>query len=74
MANSNKTNKEDSKKFQVPTIFVTIFFVVEVVASLLAAYFILKNFTVFVAVAVAWFMLIKAAVIFVIVFHKAFKK
>lgn len=77
MAKENTTQTNDapvaSNKKQVPAVFKTIGSLVEVVARFLAAYLLMNNFTHIVAVAVAWYMLISASIIFVAVFHKAFK-
>lgn len=73
MANNNKTNKKGAQKRQVPATLKTVTSLGEVVARFLAAYLLLNNFDHVVAVAVGWYMLITAAMIFVAVFHKAFK-
>lgn len=65
---SNKNGKKT-----VPATLKTIVSLVEVVARFLAAYLLLNNFDHVVAVAVGWYMLITAAMMFVAVFHKAFK-
>lgn len=67
MTNNKKTKKE------VPATVKTIVSLVEVVARFLTAYLLMNNFDHIVAVAVAWYMLVTAAVMFVAVFHKAFK-
>lgn len=67
MTNNKKTKKE------VPATIKTIVSLVEVVARFLTAYLLMNNFDHIVAVAVAWYMLVTAAMIFVAVFHKAFK-
>ena len=73
MANNNKTQKDGAQKKSVPATIKTIVSLVEVVARFLTAYLLLNNFTHIIAVAVAWYMLITAALMFVAVFHKAFK-
>lgn len=73
MAKNNKTTSEDAPKKSVPALIKTIGSLVEVVARFLTAYLLLNNFTNIVATAVAWYMLVTAAIIFVAVFHKAFK-
>lgn len=73
MAKNNKTNKDDAKKRQVPHTLKTVVSLVEVVARFLAAYLLLNNFDHIVAVAAGWYFLITAAMMFVAVFHKAFK-
>lgn len=74
---NNKTQIDDaevaSTKKQVPAPIKTIGSLVEVVARFLAAYLILNNFKNIVAVVAGWYMLTTAAIIFVAVFHKAFK-
>jgi hypothetical protein len=72
MTQNNKTQKDSGKK-TVPATVKTIVSLVEVVARFLTAYLLLNNFNHIVAVAVAWYMLITAALMFVAVFHKAFK-
>lgn len=67
MTNNKKTKKE------VPATVKTIVSLVEVVARFLTAYLLMNNFDHIIAVAVAWYMLVTAAMIFVAVFHKAFK-
>ena len=73
MANNNKTQKEGKQKKQVPATLKSVVSLVEVVARFLAAYLLLNNFDHIVAVAIGWYMLITAAMMFVAVFHKAFK-
>lgn len=70
MAKNNKTNKQK----KVPHTIKTFVSLVEVVARFLAAYLILNNFEHIVAVVVGWYFLVTASMIFVAVFHKAFKK
>jgi divalent metal cation (Fe/Co/Zn/Cd) transporter len=65
------TNKKQKK--EVPATVKTIVSLVEVVARFLTAYLLMNNFDHIVAVAVAWYMLVTAAIMFVAVFHKAFK-
>jgi len=68
MASTKKTKRE------VPAIVKSTVTMAEVVARFLTAYLLITNFDHIVAVVIAWYMLITAAVMFVAVFHKAFKK
>lgn len=68
MASTKKIKRE------VPAIIKSAVTMVEVVARYLTAYLLITNFDHVVAVAVAWYMLITASVVFVAVFFKAFKK
>lgn len=69
--NTNTTTVK--AKREVPALVKTASTLVEVVARFLAAYLLLNNFDHIVAVAVGYYMLLTAALIFVTVFHKAFK-
>ncbi len=73
MTQSTKNTKDAKSKKQVPATLKTVVSLVEVVARFLAAYLLLNNFDHIVAVAAGWYMLITAAMMFVAVFHKAFK-
>lgn len=65
------TNTKTKK--QVPAVIKTVVSLAEVVARFLAAYLILNNFSHVVATAVGVYMVVTASIIFVAVFHKAFK-
>jgi len=66
--------KDTKQKREVPATIKTIVSLTEVVARFLAAYLILNNFDHVVATAVGIYMVVTASMIFVGVFHKAFKK
>lgn len=68
MTTNTKTKK------QVPGMVKTIVALAEVAARFVAAYLILNNFDNQVAVAAGLYMVVTASIIFVAVFHKAFKK
>lgn len=74
MANSTKNTNDVKAKKEVPATIKTIVSLVEVVARFLTAYLLLNNFDHIVAIAIGWYMLISAAMMFVTVFHKAFTK
>lgn len=63
-----KTNKRE-----VPAVIKTVVSLSEVVARFIAAYLILNNFDHVVATGVGVYMVVTASIIFVGVFHKAFK-
>lgn len=68
------TKPQDKKPKQVPGIVKTSVALAEVVARFLAAYLILNNFSHVVATGVGMYMVVSGAIIFVTVFHKAFKQ
>jgi choline-glycine betaine transporter len=72
--NKTQTPSTDAKSFTVPAPIMMIASLVEVVASFLAAYLLLRNFEHVAAQAAGWFFLVQASLIVVVVFVKAFKK